>query len=96
MEYLRERELVTNVYLEKQVTLRLETNNRAVPAIGYVVDRSHRQYAGSMDPETAALHVCGSVGQSGRNEEYVHNTLDHLNSLNIRDHWLEEVGRKLP
>ena len=35
----------------------------------------------------------GAVGQAGRNEEYVLNTVEHLQALGIRDHWLEEVGR---
>lgn len=94
LEYLRERELVTNVYLERQVTLRLEYE-RTVPAVGYVVDRRHRQYAGSMEPNDAVKRIVGSVGKSGPNEEYVLNTLDHLKSLGIRDHWLEAVGHRL-
>ncbi|TGV76702.1 gamma-glutamylcyclotransferase, partial [Mesorhizobium sp. M00.F.Ca.ET.149.01.1.1] len=36
-----------------------------------------------------------AVGQSGRNEDYVLSTLDHLEALGIRDQWLEEVGRQV-
>ncbi|TGT79045.1 gamma-glutamylcyclotransferase, partial [Mesorhizobium sp. M5C.F.Ca.ET.164.01.1.1] len=35
------------------------------------------------------------VGQSGRNEDYVLSTVEHLRALGIRDHWLEEVGRQV-
>ena len=39
--------------------------------------------------------MTGSVGKSGPNEDYVLNTLRHLEALGIRDHWLEAVGRRL-
>lgn len=102
--YLRERELVTNVYLERMLSIRLgngETNGgdanggETVPAVAYVVDRTHEQYAGALDAADAAAVVRGAVGQSGKNEDYVFSTLEHLEALGIRDHWLEEVGRRV-
>lgn len=92
LAYLRDRELVTSVYLERTLPIRLESGQN-VAAVTYVVDRSHGQYAGRLDESTAARIVSGAVGQAGPNEEYVHNTIAHLRALNIRDHWLEEVGR---
>jgi cation transport protein ChaC len=95
LAYLRERELVTNVYLEKALQVRLE-NGAGATAICYVVDRGHRQYAGNLSAEEAARVVAGSVGRSGRNEEYVRNTVEHLRALGIRDAWLEDVARLVP
>ena len=94
MAYLRERELVTNVYLERSIPVRLE-NGETVPAVCYVVDRSHPQYAGRLDVADAAMRVAGAVGQSGRNVEYVANTVSHLRALGIRDHWLEAVSERI-
>jgi len=94
MAYLRERELVTNVYLERKVRVRFETGE-TVDAVTYVADRTHFQYARSMDAEDAARTVTGAMGQSGPNEEYVLNTLEHLNALGIRDRWLENVAARL-
>src|SRR5207247_784490 len=48
--YLRERELVTNVHLERLLTVRL-ANGAEVPALCYVVDRDHEQYAGTLTAE---------------------------------------------
>ena len=95
--YLRDRELVTNVYLERVLPVRLD-GGEIVEAIAYVVDRGNEQYAGRLDAAHAAQKVSGAVGQAGPNEEYVLNTLEHLRALGIRDHWLEEVGRliKMP
>lgn len=92
--YLRERELVTNVYKERELSVRLETGERTT-AIGYVVDRSHQQYAGALHVDEAVRWVSGAVGQSGRNEDYVLSTVEHLKALGIRDHWLEDVAKRL-
>ena len=92
LAYLRDRELVTNVYLERMLPVRLEGGENVV-AVTYIVDRTHEQYAGSLDEAHAAGIVSGAVGQAGPNEEYVLNTIAHLKALGIRDHWLEEVGR---
>jgi cation transport protein ChaC len=94
LAYLRERELVTNVYLERTLPIRL-SDGRRVTAIAYVVDRSHRQYAGSLDPVAAAHIVNSAQGQSGSNDAYVFNTLQHLREMEIRDHWLEHVTREM-
>ncbi|MCT7377330.1 gamma-glutamylcyclotransferase [Chelativorans salis] len=92
--YLRERELVTNVYLERRLSVRLQ-DGPVVEALTYVVDRAHPQYAGRLDTEHAAQRVYGAVGQSGRNEEYVINTVEHLKALGIQDQWLETVAARI-
>jgi cation transport protein ChaC len=92
--YLRERELVTNVYLERMLPVRL-ADGQSVVALCYVVDRGHAQYAGNLSVEAAAAIVTGGVGQSGRNEDYLFNTVEHLKALGIRDHWLESVAERL-
>lgn len=89
--YLRERELVTNVYLEKTVPIRLADGRRVI-AVAYVVDRAHRQYAGSLDAVEAAHVVEAASGRSGPNDAYLFNTLAHLRDMGIRDHWLEQVA----
>lgn len=94
LAYLRDRELVTSVYLERALPIRLESGE-SVMAVAYVVDRTHEQYAGALDERTATGIVSGAVGQAGPNEEYVLNTIAHLKALGIRDHWLEEVGRRV-
>ncbi|UDL88161.1 gamma-glutamylcyclotransferase [Mesorhizobium sp. PAMC28654] len=92
--YLRERELVTSVYLERTLKVRLDSG-ATVEAIAYIVDRDHEQYAGALDAARAASVVRGAVGQSGNNEDYVLSTLEHLEALGIRDHWLEEVAGRI-
>ena len=91
IDYLRARELVTNVYLERRVRLQF-VGGRRVEAVSYIVDRDHEQYAGSLDAVEAAQVVNVAKGQSGPNDAYVFNTLAHLKQMGIRDHWLEQVA----
>jgi cation transport protein ChaC len=94
--YLRERELVTNVYREVYRPVRLDrTDWTVVRALTYVVDRDHRQYAGRLSPEAILRHVRDSHGLSGANADYVINTVRHLHSLGIRDQVLEKVAEAL-
>ena len=95
MAYLRERELVTKVYEERILSVTLDDGTR-VPALAYVVDRSHAQYAGALEAQDACAIVSGAVGYSGPNEDYVLNTVEHLKALRIRDPWLEQVAALLP
>lgn len=92
--YLRERELVTNVYKERWLSIRLADGTRQ-KALGYVVDRSHPQYAGAVHVDEAVAGVRDAVGISGPNVEYVLSTVEHLKALGIRDHWLESVAAEL-
>ncbi|MDX3929732.1 MAG: gamma-glutamylcyclotransferase [Shinella sp.] len=92
VDYLRERELVTQVYKERVLPVVLGSG-RKVKALAYVIDRAHRQYAGALSIEEAAEAVSAASGRSGPNIDYVSNTLCHLREMGIRDHWLEEVGR---
>ncbi len=91
VDYLRERELVTSVYLERHVRTRL-ADGRDVRALTYVIDRAHPQYAGAVTVDVAAGIVQSAVGRSGPNPVYVANTVAHLRELGIRDHWLESVA----
>ncbi len=54
IQYLREREQVTSVYLEKFRLVDLLDGDRArVSAVCYLVDRGHVQYSGVLTPEAA-------------------------------------------
>ncbi|MBI3275001.1 MAG: gamma-glutamylcyclotransferase, partial [Methylocystis sp.] len=92
--YLRQREQVTSVYLEKTVNLRFAEGGTA-RALAFVVDRAHEQYAGRLPAAAAAALVAGSAGASGDNSAYVRNTYEHLLRLDIRDEVLAEVVRRL-
>ncbi|HZP18777.1 MAG TPA: gamma-glutamylcyclotransferase [Bauldia sp.] len=94
LAYLRERELVTDVYRESVRPIRLRSGN-TVPAITYIVDRSHPQYAGALPRERLLALVRDSRGRSGANRDYVINTVEHLRALGVRDGTLEWLAERL-
>ena len=94
LAYLRERELVTQVYREDWRRLRLETGE-TVTALTYLVDQEHPQYAGRLPDEEICHQVRRGQGKSGHNLDYVLNTVAHLRELGVHDRHLEAVASRL-
>ncbi len=92
--YLRDREQVTNVYREVVRPVALD-DGRRVPALAYVVDRSHDQYAGRLDRDTQRRLVLSGHGRSGANVDYVINTARHLDDLKVTDAALSALAESL-
>jgi cation transport protein ChaC len=95
LAYLREREQVTHVYRETRRPIRLDGRAAAVPALCYVVDRTHLQYAGVLTLDEELKLVRQGSGQSGVNVDYVRNTVHHLRELGICDRRLEALSALL-
>ena len=90
--YLHRRENVTNTYaaVMKPVKL-LDGSHRHLDALCFLVNRYHRQYAGDLPVERQAHIVRTSAGASGRNIDYVTNTVEHLRALGVHDDRLERL-----
>jgi len=96
MTYLRAREQATSVYREtlRSVTL-LSDPERRVPALVYMIDRGHKQYAGRLDLATQLHLVRQGHGQSGQNRDYVLSTVQALEALGLYDRDLHRLAEKL-
>ena len=96
VDYLREREQVTSVYREamRPIWLRREPERR-VPALCYMVDRGHVQYAGRLSLEQQLHHVRQGHGQSGANRDYVIATVGALEKLGYRETELHLLAARL-
>jgi len=94
IDYLREREQVTGVYLERRVLAHLADGTTAT-ALTYVADRSHAQYAGRLEREELLNLVAHGVGASGSNVDYVLNTEAHLRESGVADPTLEWLAVQL-
>ena len=68
-------------------------DGRTVPALVYLADRKHRQFAGKLPLAKAAALVRRSRGTTGSNLDYLLNTVAHLSDLGLRDRALEELVR---
>jgi cation transport protein ChaC len=96
IDYLREREQVTSIYLEILLKAKLADGDDVV-AVTYVADRTHHQYAGRLERDELLRLVRQGKGMSGDNPAYVINTYDHLHSIGVHDKtlkWLMENLQK--
>lgn len=96
LAYLRERELISSAYLERQLPAKL-ADGREIDVLVYVIDPDHDQYC-SLDLEEQARIIAHAVGGRGPNTEYLYNTADHLCTLGIADpdlSWLAKRVRSL-
>jgi cation transport protein ChaC len=88
LQYLRERELVSSAYLEKNLDIEL-ADGRVVEAVTYVIDESHEQYCSDMPLEDQAQIIATAIGGRGPNTEYLYNTASHLRDIGLQDSDLE-------
>lgn len=89
-DYLHRREMVTRSYVEVVQPVALLAGDGTepagpVPALTYVLDRTHPQYAGGLDLEAQARVIAAAHGPAGPNAEYLHNTVAHLREIGIED-----------
>lgn len=91
---LRERELVSSAYLEREVDLILQPGDM-VRAITYVIDPDHIQYCRGLSLEDQAHVISRAIGGRGPNTEYLYNTVDHLRETGIEDAELNWLARKV-
>ncbi len=92
LHYLRERELISSAYIEKELEVCLK-DGRDLQAVTYVIDAAHVQYCGGLPLEEQARIIAHAVGGRGPNTEYLYNTARHLAELGIPDaelQWLSE------
>ncbi len=90
--YLWTREIDNDgVYQETIRPIHL-ADGRTVPALVYLADRAHRQFAGKLPAARAIKLMRQGRGVTGTTLEYVHNTAAHLRDLGIRDAALEKLA----
>jgi cation transport protein ChaC len=94
LDYLRKRELVTNVYLETTQIIELPSGEK-VEAVTYIVDTQHEQYAGKLSFEKLINQIQGARGGSGPNEEYFIDTATQLEKMNIHDDLMQRIKAQL-
>lgn len=88
LEYLRDRELISSAYIERNLDIDLADGRRVV-AVVYVIDETHEQYCGGLPLEEQAQIIATAVGGRGPNTEYLYNTASHLAQIDLHDPDLE-------
>ncbi|MDE0303712.1 MAG: gamma-glutamylcyclotransferase [Albidovulum sp.] len=91
---LRERELISDAYIETHVRLELSGGGEAT-ALAFVVDPGHEQYCGVLPIEEQARIIASARGGKGKNSEYLFKTCESLSHLGISDPVLDELARRV-
>ncbi len=94
LAYLRERELISSAYLEKQLAVEL-ADGRVVEAVTYVIDPDHVQYVSGLSLDEQARIIARAHGGKGPNRDYLFNTASHLAELGIDDDELSWLAREV-
>jgi cation transport protein ChaC len=92
--YLQEREQPTETYFEAWAKVRLDDGTKA-PALVYLSDRQHAQWAGHLSLEQQAQLIAGAKGLSGRNIDYLCDLVGHLQADGLRDRSMEALLRRV-
>jgi cation transport protein ChaC len=94
--YLRAREQVTMVYREVTRSVWLEDDpQQRVPALCFMVDRGHEQYAGRLTLERQLHFVRQGHGRSGNNRDYVLAAVKEIERQGFRDEPLHLLADRL-
>ena len=90
--YLIHREIDNDgVYEETIRPIHLD-DGRTVPALVYLADRAHRQFAGKLPLAKAVALVAPRTRRHRQQPHYVKNMVAHLTEMGLRDRQLEEPG----
>ena len=89
MDYLHAREMVTGVY--NPTWLKVDTAGGRLQAAGFVVDTKHPQYAGRLPAADMAAIIRHAQGSGGPNLDYLRNTVQHLEALDMHDRALHRL-----
>ena len=93
-DYLLQREQPTETYLEAWAEVRLGDGRRE-PALVFVSDMGHPQWAGRLDLDSQARLIAGSEGLSGRNIDYLRDLVNHLREEEVADRGMETLLHKV-
>jgi cation transport protein ChaC len=94
LTYLRDRELISSAYLERELQIDLR-DGRRVSALAYVINRDHVQYCGGLALEKQAEVIARAKGGMGPNTEYLYNTARHLAEIGLHDPDLEWLSHRV-
>lgn len=89
-QQLWDREMVSGIYNAIWANVALD-NGEQVRALTFVVDPSHRQYAGGMSIEEMSEIIVGARGKYGLCSDYLRSTVEELRKLDVKEEHLDAL-----
>lgn len=93
LHLLWRREMVTGAYSPRW--LHLDCGGHPVVAIGFVVRRDHRQYAGKLTLDEQARIIAAAAGAFGSSADYLERTRIALVTHGVIDPYLEALAARI-
>ena len=90
---LEEREMPEEIYICRRI--RVTIDGGRLDAYTLVVDRGNELYAGGMTADDIAATIVRSAGQRGPNQDYLANTVYHLDELGIADGTMHRLRERV-
>ena len=75
--------------------LNVNTGERDLSAIAFIVNRNHPNYAGRLPLETVLKTMVGTRGYLGTPAEYLHETIRGLLAHGVRDEYLMDIRKRI-
>lgn len=89
LDIIWKREMITGVYAP--IWVNVDTEQGMLPAITFAADKTHDRYAGTLDIERIASAIAIAEGPIGHCADYLSSTVEHLDTLGIRDSRLHRL-----
>lgn len=90
IDYLDARELITDIYLPRDLAVTLAEGGE-VFARAYVAKTTHAQFVGEWDDARKAAAIVAATGSEGRAYDYLSNIVTHLHEMAIADPHLDDI-----
>ena len=88
------REMASGVYEARWVDIEIEGGSRrTAKAVTFVANRDHDRFTDRLTDAEIARHLAVARGPFGTCEEYLMNTIEHLQGLGLQDDGLESIRR---
>lgn len=93
LDLLWRREMLNHSYNPAWVTV--HTDKGQISALTFVMNRAHSSYAPDLTMDQKVDMITKAHGFIGPCRDYLDETLASLRGLDIRDHYLEEIARRI-
>jgi cation transport protein ChaC len=88
------REMVSGVYEARWIDIKIQdVKERKVKALSFVANRRHARFTNLLSDAEIAERIAVARGAFGSCQEYLMNTIGHLETLGLKDAGLERIRR---
>ncbi|MEH6404568.1 MAG: gamma-glutamylcyclotransferase [Sneathiella sp.] len=92
-EVLWMREMLSGAYKARWCTIRMK--EKSIQGLSFVINHQHSRYIREISSEKTIELLGTGYGYLGSCREYLENTIDHLDEINVQDRYLHSLRNQL-